>query len=112
VLYKLGDAFAGSLLTPFLLKGMGYALGRGRRGQQGAGPVADDPGALAGGALMLRLGLWRSLLLFGVLQLVSNLGFWWLASGGKGALPGAVCCRPSTGASSSWPRPRRWTAAC
>ncbi len=26
VLYKLGDAFAGSLLTPFLLKGMGFWL--------------------------------------------------------------------------------------
>jgi PAT family beta-lactamase induction signal transducer AmpG len=32
-------------------------------------------GALVGGALMLRLGLWRSLLLFGVLQMASNLGF-------------------------------------
>ena len=37
---------------------------------------------------MLRLGLWRSLLLFGVLQLASNLGFWWLAVNGKGVLPG------------------------
>jgi PAT family beta-lactamase induction signal transducer AmpG len=27
---------------------------------------------------------------FGVLQLVSNLGFWWLAVSGKGVLPGAV----------------------
>jgi len=38
---------------------------------------------------MLRLGLWRALLLFGVLQMLSNLGFWWLAQGGKGQL-GAV----------------------
>ena len=36
-------------------------------------------GALLGGLLMLRLGLWRALLLFGVLQMASNLGFWWLA---------------------------------
>ena len=43
-------------------------------------------GALLGGALMLRLGLWRALMLFGVLQMVSNLGFWWLAVNGKGAL--------------------------
>jgi PAT family beta-lactamase induction signal transducer AmpG len=35
---------------------------------------------------MLRLGLWRSLLLFGVLQMASNLGFWWLAVAGKGAI--------------------------
>ena len=26
VLYKLGDAFAGSLMTPFLLKSMAYTL--------------------------------------------------------------------------------------
>jgi len=43
-------------------------------------------GALVGGALMLKLGLWRSLMLFGVLQLASNMAFWWLAVGGKGTL--------------------------
>ena len=47
-------------------------------------------GALVGGALMLRLGLWRALLLFGVLQMLSNLGFWWLAVNGRGVLPGLV----------------------
>jgi PAT family beta-lactamase induction signal transducer AmpG len=47
-------------------------------------------GALLGGLLMLRLGLWRALLLFGALQMASNLGFWWLAVHGKGALPGFV----------------------
>ncbi|MCU0969179.1 MAG: MFS transporter, partial [Rubrivivax sp.] len=36
----------------------------------------------------LKLGLWRALMLFGLLQLASNLGFWWLAVNGKGALPG------------------------
>ena len=45
-------------------------------------------GALMGGTLMIKLGMWRSLLLFGVLQMASNLGFWWLAVGGKGSLPG------------------------
>jgi PAT family beta-lactamase induction signal transducer AmpG len=47
-------------------------------------------GALLGGALMVALGLWRALLAFGVLQMASNLGFWWLAVGGKGLLPGLV----------------------
>ncbi|MBL8303787.1 MAG: MFS transporter, partial [Ideonella sp.] len=32
--------------------------------------------------------LWRALLLFGALQMASNLGFWWLAVSGQGALPG------------------------
>ena len=42
VLYKLGDAFAGSLMTPFLLQAMAYSSGRGRRRQQDHRPVADD----------------------------------------------------------------------
>jgi PAT family beta-lactamase induction signal transducer AmpG len=91
VLYKLGDAFAGSLLTPFLLKGMGYASAEVGVVNKVLGLWLTIAGALAGGALMLRLGLWRSLLLFGVLQMVSNLGFWWLAQGGKGA-SWARCC--------------------
>ena len=39
---------------------------------------------------MMKLGLWRSLMLFGLLQTVSNLGFWWLSVSGKGALPGLL----------------------
>ena len=42
-------------------------------------------GALAGGALMVKIGLYRSLLSFGILQLLSNLGFWLVATQGKGA---------------------------
>ena len=37
-----GDAFAGSLMTPFLLQAMAFSTGRGRRRQQGDRPVADD----------------------------------------------------------------------
>ena len=42
VLYKLGDAFAGSLMTAVPAQEHGLHLGRGGRGQQGAGAVADD----------------------------------------------------------------------
>jgi MFS transporter, PAT family, beta-lactamase induction signal transducer AmpG len=87
VLYKLGDAFAGSLMTPFLLKTMAYSPAEVGVVNKVIGLWLTIVGALLGGVLMLRLGLWRSLLLFGVLQMVSNLGFWWLASGGKGTLP-------------------------
>jgi PAT family beta-lactamase induction signal transducer AmpG len=90
VLYKLGDAFAGSLLTPFLLKSMAYSSAEVGVVNKVMGLWLTIGGALLGGALMLRLGLWRSLMVFGVLQTASNLGFWWLASGGKGVLPGAV----------------------
>jgi PAT family beta-lactamase induction signal transducer AmpG len=86
VLYKLGDAFAGSLMTPFLLKGMAYTGAEVGVVNKVIGLWLTIAGALAGGALMLRIGLWRALFGFGVLQLVSNLGFWWLAEGGKGSL--------------------------
>ncbi|MBN8496993.1 MAG: MFS transporter [Candidatus Accumulibacter sp.] len=90
VLYKLGDAFAGSLMTPFLLTGLHYTAAEVGVVNKVIGLWLTIAGALAGGALMFRLGLWRALLLFGVLQAVSNLGFWWLAAGGKGAFGGLL----------------------
>jgi PAT family beta-lactamase induction signal transducer AmpG len=90
VLYKLGDAFAGALMTPFLLKAMAYTSAEVGVVNKVIGLWLTIGGALLGGALMLKLGLWRSLMFFGVLQLASNLGFWWLAVNGKGVLPGTV----------------------
>jgi PAT family beta-lactamase induction signal transducer AmpG len=88
VLYKLGDAFAGSLMTPFLLQAMAFSTAEVGVVNKVIGLWLTIGGALLGGALMLRLGLWRALMGFGVLQMVSNLGFWWLAVQGRGALPG------------------------
>ncbi len=90
VLYKLGDAFAASLMTPFLLKSMAFSPAEVGVVNKVIGLWLTIGGALLGGAFMLKLGLWRSLLIFGVLQMLSNLGFWWLAVGGKGMLPGIV----------------------
>ena len=90
VLYKLGDAFAGALMTPFLLKGVGFASAEVGVVNKVIGLWLTIAGALAGGALMLRLGLWRALLGFGVLQMLSNLGFWWLAVQGRGQLGSAL----------------------
>ena len=88
VLYKLGDAFAGSLMTPFLLQAMAFSPAEVGVVNKIIGLWLTIGGALLGGALMLRLGLWRALMLFGALQLLSNLGFWWLAVAGKGLMPG------------------------
>jgi MFS transporter, PAT family, beta-lactamase induction signal transducer AmpG len=88
VLYKLGDAFAGSLMTPFLLQAMAYSSAEVGVVNKVIGLWLTIIGALFGGALMLKLGLWRSLLLFGLLQMASNLGFLWLAQNGRGVLPG------------------------
>jgi PAT family beta-lactamase induction signal transducer AmpG len=83
VLYKLSDAFALSLSTPFLLRGMGFSLADVGKVNKGMALVATILGAIFGGGLMVRLGLFRSLLYFGILQAVSNLAFMWLATAGK-----------------------------
>jgi len=83
VLYKLGDAFAGSLTTTFLLRGPGFSLSDVGWANKWLGVGATILGALAGGALMTKLRLYRALMLFGVLQAVTNLGFMLLAMTGK-----------------------------
>ena len=83
VLYKLGDAFAGNLTTTFLLRGPGFSLTEVGAFNKGFGLAATLAGALVGGALMAKLKLFRALVLFGVLQAVTNLGFMLLAASGK-----------------------------
>jgi PAT family beta-lactamase induction signal transducer AmpG len=81
VLYKLGDAFAGALSTTFLIRAAGYTATEVGTVNKVLGLASTIVGALAGGALMARLGLYRSLMLFGVLQAISNLGFWAISVG-------------------------------
>lgn len=83
VLYKLGDAFAGNLTTAFLLRGPGFSLTEIGAVAKGFGLAATLTGALAGGALMASLRLYRALLVFGVLQAFTNLGFMLLAAAGR-----------------------------
>ncbi|MEP4147276.1 MAG: AmpG family muropeptide MFS transporter [Halioglobus sp.] len=80
-LYKIGDNMATALATPFYLD-MGFT-------KTEIGLVAKHAalwpaiiGGLLGGGLMIRLGINRSLWLFGVVQVVSILGFALLASVG------------------------------
>ena len=85
ILYKLGDAFAGSLFTPFLLKGMLFSQIEVGIVNKIIGIWLTIGGALLAGLLMLRLTLFQALMSFGVLQLLSNFGFYALAVLGKGA---------------------------
>lgn len=87
LLYKLGDQFAGALLQTFFIRGQAYSLQEIGAVYKGLGMVAALAGGLAGGFAMVRLGLWRSLLVFGILQMVTNAGFLALALIGK-SLPG------------------------
>lgn len=79
VLYKLGDAFAGALSTTFLIRGAGFSPEEVGMVNKIFGLIATIAGALAGGSIMARLGLYRSLMIFGILQAVSNFGYWVLA---------------------------------
>lgn len=79
VLYKLGDAFAGALSTTFLIRGAGFEVAQVGMVNKIFGLAATIIGALLGGGLMARFGLYRSLMLFGLLQAVSNFGYWVLA---------------------------------
>jgi PAT family beta-lactamase induction signal transducer AmpG len=82
VLYKLGDAFVNNMSTPFLLQ-TGFTQSDIGAIQGGMGLIATIVGTLAGGAILSRIGLNRSLWLFGALQAVSNLAYYALANLGQ-----------------------------
>lgn len=82
VLYKLGDAYAETLSTVFLLK-LSFSLTEVGEINKVLGMIATVAGAAIAGSFMVRLGLFRSLLSFGVLQLASILSFMALALIGK-----------------------------
>lgn len=85
LLYKLGDAVAGGMTTPFFLK-LGFSNLEVGTISKGVGMVATIGGALLGGVLLARLGLRRSLFIFGALQALTNLTFMALALVGKNHL--------------------------
>ena len=85
VLYKVGDAFAMSLGTAFLIRGVGFEQLEVGLANKSVGLLMTIAGAMIGGLVMLRVRLRTALLVFGVLQVVSNFGFYALAELGKGA---------------------------
>jgi PAT family beta-lactamase induction signal transducer AmpG len=82
LLFKIGDAFAMKLFTPFMLD-IGFSkteLAVIVKALFTGGALA---GAVLGGILMVRLGLLRSMLIFGISQAVTNLLYCALALTGK-----------------------------
>ncbi|MBN2382318.1 AmpG family muropeptide MFS transporter [bacterium] len=85
VLFKLGDALAAAMTTPFLLDlefsrtdiGLVY---------KAFGLISTIIGTLIGGAFVARIGLNRSLWIFAFLQALSNFSFTLLALTGKSYL--------------------------
>ncbi|XHX78141.1 MAG: AmpG family muropeptide MFS transporter [Stenomitos frigidus ULC029] len=84
IVFKLGDAMVAKMAVPFLGgKGLGFADGEIGNIRQGMGLIATIVGTLAGGAVLSKIGINRSLWVFGALQAVSNLGYYVLAVVGK-----------------------------
>lgn len=83
LLYKLGDAFALSLLGPFLARTLEFSLQELGAIYKTTGLIATLIGVFAGGLLLNRLGLFRALLVFGFLQGASCLFFIVLVHAGK-----------------------------
>lgn len=82
ILYKMGDAFAGSLTTAFLLRGVGFTLNEIAIIYKWGSLVSTLLGVFVGGVMMVKLGLFRSLLWFGLIQALTNFLFFVLAQMG------------------------------
>jgi MFS transporter, PAT family, beta-lactamase induction signal transducer AmpG len=82
--YKLGDSLCTALATPFYLD-MGFTKSQIGLIAKNAGLWPAVIGALLGGVWMLKIGINRALWLFGVVQVVSIFGFYWLATQGHQA---------------------------
>ncbi|MDX2099377.1 MAG: MFS transporter [Leptolyngbyaceae cyanobacterium bins.59] len=82
VLYKLGDSLVG-ITGNLFLREIGFTKTEIGTIQGGMGFLATTVGVVVGGVLMTRLGINRSLWIFGILQLLSNLGYYALAVTGK-----------------------------
>ena len=82
LLFKIGDAFANKLFTPFMMD-VGFSKTEIALIVKGLFTASSLAGSVLGGVLMVRMGLLRSMLAFGVLQAVSNLLYCALAVAGR-----------------------------
>lgn len=79
--YKLGDSMCTALATPFYMD-MGFSKTQIGLIAKNAGLWPAVIGGLLGGLWIVKIGINRALWLFGVVQVVSIFGFFWLASVG------------------------------
>ena len=83
LLYKLGDSMATALATPFYLD-LGFTKTQIGLVAKNAALWPMIVGGILGGILMIRIGINRALWTFGLVQIVSILGFAVLARVGEG----------------------------
>lgn len=83
LLYKLGDALALSLYSTFMIRGVGFSLEELSVAGKVNMTVSTMIGVAFGGWIYMRWGTFRSLLIFGIGQALTNLLYMWLALAGK-----------------------------
>jgi MFS transporter, PAT family, beta-lactamase induction signal transducer AmpG len=83
-LYKLGDVMATTLSTSFFLD-IGFSRTEIGVIAKTTAFGASLAGGIIGGIWLMKIGIGRGLWIFGFLQMVSTLGFAWLAQFGHGA---------------------------
>lgn len=83
LLYKVGDALALSLYSTFMIQGVGFSLEQLSIAGKLNMTVSTMIGVAFGGWVYLRWGTFRSLLVFGIGQALTNLLYVWLAVAGK-----------------------------
>ena len=77
-LYKVGDLMAAEMTMPFFLK-TGFTKTDIATVVKIGGIIATIVGGLVGGAILMKIGMKRSLWLFGILQSVSTMLLAWIA---------------------------------
>jgi MFS transporter, PAT family, beta-lactamase induction signal transducer AmpG len=82
LLYKFGDAFGGAMATPFYVK-LGFTGTEIGAMSKVYGLIASLVGGVLGGLIVARLGIFKTLLVGGILQAVTNLLFSILAIKGN-----------------------------
>jgi MFS transporter, PAT family, beta-lactamase induction signal transducer AmpG len=82
LLYRLGDSMINNMTTPFLIQA-GFSQTDIGVIQGGVGLFATITGVLAGGLVIARIGINRSLWVFGILQAASNFAYLVLAYVGR-----------------------------
>jgi PAT family beta-lactamase induction signal transducer AmpG len=80
--YKMGDNVVANMTIPFLLQ-TGFTQTDIGAVQGVMGTLVTTLGLLVGGGFMSRLGILRSLWIFGLLQAATNIGYWILAELGR-----------------------------
>jgi PAT family beta-lactamase induction signal transducer AmpG len=97
LLYKIGDNLSSAMTAPFVIQ-HGYSKTEYAAAVKGVGLTATLVGGFVGAWIMARIGLNRSLWIFGVMQALAILAMAWLAGLEKNsfALAFAIACEMFT----------------